>query len=118
MRIVDRATFLAMPAGTLYQKFKPMYGGELAIKEETLSWDGAGRDWYEVSLNLPIASNDSEDWANKMEAAHTQGASLKLDVETMCRDGYFDDDQLFAVWERDDVEALVTRLQKALETSK
>jgi hypothetical protein len=42
------------------------------------------------------------------------GASFPVDMQQGCRDGCFDADQLFAVWERADAEALLKRLHLAL----
>lgn len=49
-----------------------------------------------------------------MDLAEIEGKPFALHFRTFCRDGEFDPDQLFAVWERDDVAGLIARLQQAL----
>lgn len=102
MRIVDRATFLAMPSGTVYQKYQPCCFDAIEIKQDT-----CGNDWYELcGVSSPDfadnhSSDDFEDICTRME----NGSSEKMVFQTICRDGYFDYDQRFAVWEPDDIKA-------------
>lgn len=108
MRIVDRATFLALPAGTVFCKFTPMCFGDIEIKTGNVgSNDFCSQDLRQVE------SNGSDQWLERMIAAEA-GASIPLDFDSDCRDGLFDADQLFAVYERADVEGLIARLQAAL----
>ncbi|WP_261793824.1 hypothetical protein [Pseudomonas oryzihabitans] len=37
-----------------------------------------------------------------------------MDLESRGRDGLYDQDQMFTVWEPDNVRALIQRLQRAL----
>lgn len=110
MKIVDLSTFRAMPAGTLFSKYEPCYFEDLSIKGETMAFD---------FLVQPIADaiecNGSDKFVAKLDGAHITGASLAMDFDCQGRDGCFDDGQLFAVWERADVEALIARLQETLK---
>lgn len=113
MRIVDRKTFLAMPAGTIFQKYAPCYFGSIEIKDAT----SEPNDFYTVcSMDQPYfaAVSDSGEWMLHCDRIATGEASGPLDFEIISRDGLFDDDQLFAIWERADVEALINRIGKAL----
>ena len=109
MRIVDRATFLAMPAGTLFAKYAPCYYGEIAIKEDSLENDFI----YQSLLPNFTDTTDSGDWADALDQMETAGASHALDYDRCARDGFFDADQLFAVFEPHDTAALIARLQQA-----
>jgi hypothetical protein len=111
MRIVDRKTFLAMPAGTVFSKYKPCIFGDLCIKEDTLATD----DFLVQQLVDPIECTGSSDLSFKLEGARLLGESLSMDFDCLGRDGCFDEEQLFAVWERADVEALIGRLQRSLD---
>lgn len=110
MKIVDRKTFLSMPAGTLFSKYVPMCFGELCIKESTLGEN----DFLVQHINDAIACGGSDEFASLLDDAERNGTSLAMDFDALGRDGCFDADQLFAVWERDDVEALIARLQTAI----
>jgi len=110
MKIVNRATFLAMPEETLFAKYSPQVMEELCIKGPTIE---GGRDFWYTALDT-IDCNDSGDHTDKMSAAEKEGVSVPMDFNTLSRDGLFDEGQLFAVWERADVEALMLRLTECL----
>lgn len=115
MRIVDRATFLAMPAGTLYAKYEPCVFGELQVKEGTCyAADRVTRiDFYTQQL-IPWfnGTQSSSDYFDTLEAAEKGTPTPAFDMPA--RDGLFDDDQLFAIFERADVEALIAKLTRSL----
>ena len=111
MRIVNRKTFLALPANTLFSKYEPCYFGELQIKGETTEFnDFLTQDIADAIEGCPSRHGDIlEDSADK-------GTSFSMDFECCGRDGcYYDDDQLFAVWEQADVEGLIIRLIQCLD---
>ncbi|RWF33754.1 hypothetical protein [Mesorhizobium sp.] len=110
MKIVDRKTFLAMPAGVLFCKFKPYIFGEVSIKTGTVGNDFVVQDiagWFE-------GAHDTFSYIDGIDAMIEKGVSYPMDYDCDSRDGLFDEDQLFAVWERTDMERLIARLQKAL----
>lgn len=120
MRIVDRTAFLALPAGTIFMKFpaQPEDGsfldlsptGEVAIKGET-----CGNDFVVQTLFPNFEGDDSwETNTANMEKMLAGEDSPPLDYDYAGRDGLFDPKQLFAVWNRDDAERLIGRLQQAL----
>lgn len=116
MKIIDRTAFLAMPAGTLFSKYAPCYFENLSIKEGTLvSRSDLRDDFLAQPISDAIEHGGSEDFSDKLCAAQVGGVSLAMDFQSLMRDGCFDNDQLFAVWERADVEALIARLQETLE---
>ncbi len=111
MNIVDRQTFLLLPAGTVYAQVTDAQAGEfgaVCIKGETV-----GAEWYEQRLIGEFAEVDSA--AERIEAveAMRRGESRTPDFETQRRDGLFKADQLFAVFEQADVIALTFRLTRA-----
>lgn len=108
MRIVDRKTFLAMPANTVFSKYEPCFFGPLEIKGDT--WES---DFLTQQIADAIACKGSSDFAAKLEDAQADGTSLTLDFDCMGRDGCFDD-ELFAVWEPADVAGLIERLKECL----
>lgn len=108
MKIVNRAQFLALPPNTLFSKYSPCFFGELEIKGQT--W-GDCNDFLSQQVSDAIACTGSEDFSNKLEDAQESGDSLAMDFQCMGRDGCFDADQLFAVWEPADVAALIERLK-------
>lgn len=107
MKIVDRKTFLSLPAGTLFSKFEPDIFSDIRIKEDTCG----DNDWFEQQIADAIECSGSENFADKCDRM-VNGESVKMDFDCIGRDGCFDDDQLFAVWEQADIDALIARLQK------
>lgn len=112
MRIVDRKTFIAMPQGTVFSKYEPCVFGELCIKGESIVWE-QGDDFFVQEIAAAVNAHDSGEYADILFAAE-KGAKFSLDLNCEGRDGLFDRHQLFAVWEREDVEALISRLQQTL----
>lgn len=108
MKIIDRKTFLAMPEGTLFAKYEPCNFGDLQIKGDSLH-----NDFFTQELSGAIEHNNGMDFSDKLFDAAANGTSLPVDLQCQGRDGLFDDDQLFAVWEAKDVEQLIERIQQA-----
>ena len=116
MRIVNLDTFIAMPEGTLYSKYSDMRtieDGPL-IKGESMM---PQKDFGYQEINAAIDNAGSSDFIDKCDAMK-YGETVGMDFHCQGRDGCFDEDQLFAVWDRKDVEQLVDRLKEALEDSK
>jgi hypothetical protein len=111
VKIVDRAAFLAMPKGTVYAKYTPSYFNDLAIKDDTLT---GGTDWFYQDIIGSIYCNDTGDFCDQLDASQVDGLSVRMDFEALGRDGLFEKDQLFAVWEPEDVRGLIGRLERAL----
>lgn len=110
MRIVDLPTLLTMPQGTLYQKWKPCYFEEMSIFDNSL-----GNDFVSCEFgSCPIETHSSEDFGDKCDDMAENGASYPVGFEGYARDGCFVSDQLFAVWEPDDVRALIAKLEEGL----
>lgn len=113
MKFVDRATFMAMPEGTIFSKVPalPTYDfGELEIKRETV-----GSDFYSQQLIGSIKdSTDSDQWFEAIDALHA-GEQRACDFEVIGRDGLFDQEQTFAVLERQDVDGLIALLSECRE---
>lgn len=106
MKIVNRKQFLALPEGVIYAKFQPCVFGDIAVK-----YDSIDNDWYYRDL-LEVDAEDSGEWADMLLEGMEKDISLPLDFECVSRDGFYDDDQLFTVFEKQDVISLIESLQK------
>lgn len=111
MRIVNRAEFLAMPAGTVFNKYKPSYFEAPCIKGET--WNHC-QDFLVQYLDCLECQPGTQtmDTYNRLDV----GEEIPLDFDCLGRDGCFDEDQLFAVWSDADVEALIDRIVRRRDT--
>lgn len=106
MKVVNLEQFLMLPYGTVFSKFQPMCFEELEFKT-----DNAGRiDYRSVRLTAAI----EEEHRDLLDETDLQ-ASVPMDFGIETRDASFDESQLFAVWERSDIEGLRERLLWCLE---
>ncbi len=120
MKIVNRAEFLTLPAGTVFMKFprqpndKSSYNldveGAVSIKEATYGND------FGVQGLFPdfVGADDSGAWGDVLISMIEGHESPEVDYYCTGSDGYFDEDQLFLVWNKDDLTKMVARLQEAL----
>ena len=114
MKIINRKAFLKLPAGILFSKYEPCSFEPLAIKGDSLMFDEWRGDFCTQEIHDAIDSHSSGDFGDKLDDALDRGESLSMDFNCEGRDGCFDQDQLFAVWEKVDVKGLIKRLEKIL----
>lgn len=112
MKIVNLKTFLALPEGTIYCKYNQSSFGDLCIKYDSSSF---GDDFVYAAV-MDIDSESGEDLWDKLDLAEKEGIAFPLDFEQTGRDGLFDPDQLFAVWEKTDVVNFIGKLNVCLES--
>ena len=113
MRIVNRETFLKLPAGTLFYKYSPQILGELSVKGEA-GWDP---DFVYLSLNDLVDAKDSGEHFELLDKAEA-GADIPVAFENFGRDGLFDADQLFAVLSKDEARMLVAFLKEVIDAGR
>lgn len=107
MKIVDRATFLALPRGTLYTKFSTSGDFRLQIKLDTFGTN----DWvYRDPLEI-LASGSDELFDMIMAVDDGAREDLPLDWHVdMSRDGLYEAARKFAVLDRSEVAMLIGML--------
>jgi len=109
MKIVNKNEFLLMPENTLFAKYYPCVIGSLQIKGESIA-----NDFYVQYISDSIDANDTSDFIDKLESAE-KGETIMLDLNIQSRDGLFDDNQLFVVYDNQDVTQIIERLKLCLE---
>jgi hypothetical protein len=109
MKIINRNTFLALPAGVVFSKYEPCIFGPLVIKGDTTPFN----DFYYQEIDGAIDCRDSGEFSDNCFLMQN-GSSVSVNLETEGRDGLYDDDQLFAVWEAADLASLIERLQQCV----
>lgn len=115
MRILNRKEFFEMDGEVVFAKFRPQICESLGIKVGHM-----GQDFVFQDLD-PCGAIDSEgdtDLFDKLIAMEDDH-SVREDVDfyQYQRDGCFDQDQLFMVFDRSDVRKLIIRLQEVLESN-
>jgi len=112
MKVLDKRKFLDLPPGTIFAKGHPWAFGGLNVKMESiLGSDGASIDYYYINI-CDIESVDSDDWGEQLDAALTDGHSLKIN-KTEARDGMFDEEEVFLIYEPADITVLTDFLKDA-----
>ena len=106
MRLLDRESFIKLPAGTIYKKSS---SNELEIKGNWISDDG--RDWSCTSFAADCGNDDLTDIGLGL------GRSYPIQTEIYGRDGCFEDDELFLIYEKWDLEQLRQILDRAIAQS-
>lgn len=121
MRIVDRKTFLALPAGTVFMKWpaQPADGSYYSLGP-----DGCVQIKWATCSGVDFACQDlvpfPDGWSDSGDIVDDQIAMLRgeegkpADYDCAGRDGLFDEDQLFLVWDVDAHQKLIDLLQRAL----
>ena len=113
MKIVNLEVFRKLPEGTIYSKYTPTVFDGLKIKGETWEYDFL---YQELIGN--IDANSSEEFNEICEKSQTEDIDLPLDFDCYERDGLFEKNQLFAIYNEKDIEALINRLKKSTNYQK
>lgn len=108
MRAVNRKTFLSLPAGTIYCKGVRWAFDGLCIKDDSLE-----NDWIYLDPAWP-SSHDSGEACDILETSLATGSSFPCE-DAMGRDGCFTDDAVFLIFEKDDLLALRSYIDRAID---
>ena len=111
MKILNRKDFLNAEPPVLYHKYSPTGDfGELCIKLSSPKEDW-GNDWiYQDLAGWPKGVSNTEEYMMTM-AQFENGSEIMFDLEMGERDGLFEEDELFAVYDWADIEQLINKLQ-------
>ena len=112
MKIVNLDQFIALPAGTFFSKYEPCCFEDLNIKGDSILQT---KDFFYQSIADSIDHHDSGQFSNMLFESQETGKSMPMNFDVEGRDGCFEPNQLFAVWEPQDVEKLIARLQAAMQ---
>jgi hypothetical protein len=114
MRILNREEFLKQPEGVLFAKYKSTGQFDtLCVKHDTMfGFDGRAID-FRYQDGMEILADDTGEYLEVMKNAE-KGAPFSLDLNCGSRDGLFDADQLFVVFEQADLEAYCTLIQSCV----
>lgn len=110
MRVVDRKTFLTLPAGTIYCKGTPWAFDGLCIKGDSLP-----NDWTFLDPAWPSAF-DSGAAGDLLDKSLADGSSFASE-DAYGRDGCFDDSEVMLIFEPADLWALRGRIDFAISVA-
>lgn len=117
MKIVTKQEFYQLPDDTLYSDYKHCDFTGLKIKKSTL-FDANEQPIDFVFCNLigNIDNEGSEDFFDKVLFAEEHGTSIEMDFDDTMRDSMLNDNQLFAIYEKSDVEQFIKKLQALIKS--
>ncbi len=104
MRLFSRDAFMALPAGVIFAKGTPCAFGDIAVKGDTIVSDGRAIDFAVLHL-VGIDSFDTGEMIERYTRMEEFGEGFPCN-EDYGRDGCFDSDAWFLVWEDDDLRKL------------
>lgn len=111
MRIVTRKELLTLPVGTVFAEYEPCIVGDMRIKGE----NAGTNDWFYQEIDLALDCEDSGEMVELLDASEKTGKSIPMDFDCQSRDGTFNDTQLYAIYEKQDVvKQLIARLTETL----
>ena len=102
---------MQMPEGTLYSNYSPFVFNDLCIKDDNPKTGCP--DFSCSSLIGAVENNGDSNFTINCEKMEF-GESMPVDFEFSGREGLFDEDMLYAIYEKDDVIKLIKRLEKTL----
>jgi hypothetical protein len=112
MRIINRKEFLELPSGTLFCKYNECCFGDMSIKYDT--WKESN-DFLYVDINDFIYGDSSDSTFDKLEQMKNTGENVSIDLDVQSRDGLYEDGQLFAVYDNNDVLHIIEKLKACLK---
>lgn len=112
MKLLNRTDFLKMPAGTVFCEGEKWCFQGLMFKGETCP---SGYDWYERDPAW-IESKDSEESFSRLEDMMENGSSYPME-SAEGRNGMYEDDSIFLVFEKADLLKLRDLIDGALVVS-
>lgn len=115
MRIINKQQFYKMPEGTIFSECSPCILDGLMVKGDTYYDRGIPIDYLECNLIDCIDCNHSGEYADILEKAITDNDfSFSFNYNNFGRNGMYDEDQQYMVYEKKDLEKLINFLKKYL----
>lgn len=113
MKIVNRDEFLKCPAGTIFSHYQDVIFEGLMVKGDSIVGDdGDNIDFWYENLIGNIKSSGSNDFIDKILRARESESSLELEWDSHERDGLYDKEQLYAVYDKKDHFQLIQNLSR------
>ena len=111
MKIVNKTEFYSLPEGTLYSDYEPCIFTSIKVKQSTLYNEDKPIDFIYESLIGNINAESSSRFVDMLDDAEKNKTSLPLDFECSERDGLYEESQLFAIYEKQDLENFIQKLE-------
>ena len=111
VKIVNRAEFMAMDGIVLHRKYEPCIFGELGVKVSTIK-DVGGEPIDYVTIGTEQIDDSNFNEVHEFLCGDAlNGVSFRFEYESTSRDGLYDDDQMYAIYDDDDIDQLIAFLE-------
>jgi hypothetical protein len=110
MKIINREEFLKLPSGVLFSDYYPCVFSGLSIKLESLG----AIDFCYKELIGNVKFDEATEMMDMLDDAEENGSSFPLDFDTAQRDGMYQEEGLYAIYEPADIQGLIAKLQTLL----
>jgi hypothetical protein len=118
MKLLNRDDFMKLPKGVVFCKGKPCFFEAMQIKGNTLYRDdGSAFDFMALELCM-FETNSSDDFADTYFRAIESGLLERSINKTECRDGFFDSEDNFLVYDLADLCELRSLINEAIKIAK
>lgn len=107
MRVYKRDDFLKLPAGIIFSQGNKWCFQDISVKGETLTNDFMYMDF------CTLEAQNSDMLFTQLEDSLENGTSYTIN-ESYTRDGYFDDQDVFLVFEKDDISKMEGLLNESM----
>ena len=104
MKIVNLKEFINLPIGTVFSKYHPICFDGLMIKNNSIL---ETMDFCYQNLIGNVKADNTDELYENCE----KRTMIELDFDCIERDGLFKEEQLFAIYEKHDIDALITALK-------
>jgi len=111
MKIVNKKEFYELPEGTLYSNYVRCSFSSLNVKQSTSYKESIPIDFIYESLIGNVDFSDLSYCDDVLLEAEKNKTSLPLDFECGERDGMYLEDELFAIYEKQDLEDFIKKLE-------
>ena len=108
MKIFSRSEFMKLPEGTIFSSGERFAFSYLHIKGET--W---GVDFLQSSL-IDIESFSCQENFDRLDEMDQKGVSYPIRTSYE-REGLFDENMVYLVYEKEDLKYMIEQMEKALE---
>ena len=105
-----------IPSGIIFCDYVPCMMSNLSVKWDSWPSETGIGDFVCQSLQDPVFHHGEDKIYDMLDRSLESGESIETDFDFAGREGLFNAEALYAAWERQDVEKLISLLQTTLAT--
>lgn len=106
MKILSKKEFLTLPNPVVYCDYEDYSFNEIGIKTSNCN----SHDFFYLSIP-DVLSSGSNEMMDILDRCEKTKESFELDFDCVCRDGMFEESQLYAVFEQKEIDEFINLLK-------